>query len=138
MDDQFLSGIKDFIQFKHLVAEDVLIIFYVFCALALPFFAWYFLLWVIRRYAVLYRLYKTGQYSIFFSFVLWVVRKIKFFRDKIDEKITWHSFSLNQKLKFLAMFVIMVGFSELFLRLMFEYLIAYIHIHDWLKPVTVS
>ena len=125
-------------QFEILIAEDVLAVFYVLCALVLPLFAWYFLLWVIRRYAVLYRLYKTGQYSIFFSFILWIVRKIKFFRDKIDERITWQHFTLDQKIKFLALFIMMVGFSELFLRLMFEYLIAYIHIHDWLKPGTGS
>lgn len=131
---QFLQDIKAFIQFKFLIAEDVLTVFYVMSAIMLPFASWYFLLWVIRRYAVFVRFYKAGKYSLFFSMILWVIRNIKFFQNKIDEKITWQTLTASQKIKFLVLFFIVVGFSELFLRLIFEYLIAYLHIHEWLKP----
>ena len=138
MDIQFFLKIKEFIQFEFFIAEDVLTVFYVICAIILPFVSWYFFLWVVRRYAVVIRFYKDGKYSIFFSFIMWVIRKIKFFQTKIDEKITWQSFTWTQKLKFIAMFLIITGFAELFLRLIFEYLIAYMHMHDWMKPGDIS
>ena len=125
---------KEFFQFRSLIAVDVLPIFYALCALIIPIASWYFLLWLIRRYAVAIKLYKSGQYSLFFSLLIWIIRKIKFFRDKIDEKITWSSLSPTQKLKFIAVYLFIVVFAELFLRLTFEYLIAYIHMHEWMKP----
>jgi hypothetical protein len=66
------------------------------------------------------------------------VRKIKFFKNKIDEKITWQSLTLTQKLKFILLFIMLVGMSELFLRLIFEYLIAYMQMHEYLKPIAIS
>ena len=108
MDNQFFLKIKEFIQFEIFIAEDVLTVFYVVCALILPFVFWYFFMWVIRRYAVLIRFYKDGKYSIFFSFIMWFIRRIKFFQKKIDEKITWQSFTWSQKLKFIVMFLIKI------------------------------
>ena len=125
---------KEFFQFRFLIAVDVLPIFYALCALIIPIASWYFLLWLIRRYAVAIKLYQSGQYSLLFSLLIWIIRKIKFFRDKIDEKITWRSLSPTQKLKFIAVYLFIVIFAELFLRLTFEYLIAYIHMHEWMKP----
>ncbi|MBT3725064.1 MAG: DUF4282 domain-containing protein [Gammaproteobacteria bacterium] len=138
MDIQFLQQIKEFIQFKFFIAEDVLTVFYVICAILIPFASWYFLLWVIRRYAVVIQFYKDSSYSIIFSFIMWIVRKIKFFKNKIDEKITWQSLTLTQKLKFILLFIMLVGMSELFLRLIFEYLIAYMQMHEYLKPIAIS
>ncbi len=132
-----LETIQDFLQFRVFIAEDVLIVFYVLCALLIPFAAWYFLLKVIRRYAVVIKLYEAGRYSLLFSFVIWMLRKIKFFRDKIDEKITWRSLDASQKFKLVVLYVLMVFFAELFLRLTFEYLIAYMHMHEWLKPANI-
>ena len=134
MDIQYLEKIKEFLQFRFFISEDVLTVFYLLCAILIPFASWYFLLWVIRRYAVVIKLYKSGRYSLIFSFLIWIIRKIKFFRDKIDEKIAWHSLSTTQKLKFIGLYLLIVGFTELFLRLMFEYLIAYMHMHEWMKP----
>ena len=129
-----LETLKDFLQFRVFIAEDVLIVFYLFCALLIPFAAWYFLLKVIRRYAVVIKLYEAGRYSLFFSFLVWMLRKIKFFRDKMDEKITWKSLDSSQKFKLIARYIIMVFFAELFLRLMFEYLIAFMQMHEFLQP----
>lgn len=136
--NQFFQDMIAFIQFKHLIAEDVLTVFYVLCAIILPIAFWFFLFWVIRRYAVVMQLYKDSDYSIIFSLIMWVIRKIKFFKNKMDEKITWQSLSLKQKLKFIGMYLMIVGFSEIFLRLVFEYLIAYMHMHEWLKPGGIS
>ncbi len=129
-----LETLKDFLQFRVFIAEDVLIVFYLFCALLIPFAAWYFLLKVIRRYAVVIKLYEAGRYSLFFSLLVWMLRKIKFFRDKMDEKITWKSLDSSQKFKLIAIYIIMVFFAELFLRLMFEYLIAFMQMHEFLQP----
>jgi hypothetical protein len=130
LDTQFFLKIKEFILFESLIAEDVLTVLYVICAITLPFAAWFFLMWVVRRYAVVIRFYKAGNYSIIFSLIMWVIRKIKFFQNKIDEKIRWQAFTWTQKLKFITIFIIMTGFAELFMRLLFEYLIAYMHMHD--------
>lgn len=138
MDNQTFLRIKEFIQFETLIAEDVLTVLYVICAIILPFVTWYFCLWVIRRYALVMQFYEDGKYSIFFSFFMWVIRKVKFFQNKIDKKITWQSFTLIQKLKVIVIFLIISGLSELFLRLIFEYLIAYMHMHDWMKPAGIS
>jgi len=134
LDTQFFLKIKEFIQFKYFIAEDVLTVFYVASAIMLPFVSWYFLLWSIRRYAVLSRFYREGRYSIILSFVMWVVRKIKFFQNQIDQNITWRSLTSTQKLKFVILFLMMVGLSEIFLRMTFEYLIAFMHMHEWMKP----
>ena len=138
MDIQFLQKIKEFIQFKFFIAEDVLTVFYVICAILIPFAAWFFLLWAIRRYAVVMQFYKDSNYSIIFCFIMWLVRKINFFKNKIAEKITWQSLTLTQKIKFILLFIMIVGMSELFLRLVFEYLIAYMQMHEWMKPSTIS
>ncbi len=129
-----LETIKDFLQFRVFIAEDILIVFYLVCALLIPIATWYFLLKVIRRYAVVIKLYEAGRYSVFFSLLIWLLRKIKFFRDKMDEKITWRALDSSQKLKLIGIYIFMVFFAELFLRLMFEYLIAFMQIHEFLKP----
>lgn len=138
MDIQFLETLKEFIQFKIFIAEDVLTVFYLFFAILIPITSWYFLFWLIRRYAVLISLYKSGRYSIFFSIIVWFIRKIKFFRDKIDEKITWLNLNSAQRLKFISLYVLLVFFAELFLRLTFEYLIAFIQMHEWMKPLSMQ
>ncbi len=130
--------LADFFQFRLLVAADVLKVFYVFCALCIPVFAWYFLFYIVRRYAVIMQGYQDSRYSALFAVLMWFVRKIKFFRKTMQEKVTWQVFTPAQKLKFIALYVLMVGFAELFLRLMFEYLIAFIHMHDWLKPLAAA
>ena len=133
-----MSGLMDFLQFRLLIAEDVLKVFYLMCAICIPVAAWYFLLWVIRRYAIFMELYKDAQPSLLFMIFIWIVRKIGFFRKAVQQQITWQTLTPTQKLKFLGLYVLMVGFAELFLRLMFEYLIAYIHMHEWLKPVAAT
>ena len=125
---------QDFIQFKLFIAQDVLIIFYIIMVIALPIFSWYWLSWIVRRYAVVLRLYKETKQSLIISFILWLVRRINFFQDKIEQKLSWHSLSKTQKLKFISIFILIVAFSELFLRLLFEYLIAYMQMHEWMNP----
>jgi len=128
-----METLKEFTQFRLFISEDVLVVFYLLCVILIPFAAWYFLFWAIRRYSLVIELYKSGRYSVLFSFLVWIIRKIRFFRDKFDEQITWSSFTSIQKLKFIALFLFIVVLAELFLRLMFEYLIAYMQMHELLK-----
>lgn len=126
---------QDFIQFKVFIAEDLLVIFYIIMAISLPFVIWFWLSWMLRRYAVFLRLYKSTKRSLIVSFIVWIVRRVKFFQSKVDEQLSWKSLSTSQKLKFIAVFLAIVIFSELFLRLMFEYLIAYMQMHEWMDLI---
>ncbi len=128
---------QEFIQFKLFIAQDVLTVFYIVMAVVLPFACWFWLSWVIRRYAAVLKLYKDVKYSLIVSFIMWLIRKINFFQNKIDEKLSWKSLSTSQKLKFIAVFLFIVIFAELFLRLTFEYLIAYMQMHEWMNPVNL-
>ncbi|MCB0627974.1 MAG: DUF4282 domain-containing protein [Saprospiraceae bacterium] len=121
--------------FERFVAEDVLIVFYIVCAVLIPIASWYFLIWVIRRYAVVMKIYDSTRSTLILAVFVWIVRRIKFFRDRLDEKLTWQTLSMGQKAKFLAMYCVIVVLAEVFLRLTFEYLIAYMHMHEWLRPV---
>jgi hypothetical protein len=129
---------KDFLTFDFFIAEDALVVFYLTCALLIPLVSWYFLLWVVRRYAVVMKLYTSGRSSLLVSLLIFIMRKIRFFREKVDRKITWQSLTAAQRLKFLVVFLMIVFFAELFLRLMFEYLIAFMQMHEWLKPHAVT
>ena len=129
---------QDFIQFKLFIAQDVLTVFYIVIAIILPFICWFWLSWIVRRYATVIKFYKEAKRSLIISFIIWIVRRINFFQNKIDQKISWKSLSTNQRLKFIAIFLFVVIFAELFLRLTFEYLIAYMQMHEWMNPVKVK
>lgn len=130
-----LFDINDFIQFKYFIALDVLPVFYIAIAILLPFVCWYWIAWMVRRYAVIFQLYKNTKHSVIISFVIWIISRINFFQNKIEKELSWGSFSVGQKMKFISLFAFVIIFSELFLRLTFEYLIAYMQMHEWLSPV---
>lgn len=89
---------------------------------------------MVRRYAVILRFYKSTKRSLLIILISWIVSKINFFQHKIDQKLSWKSLNTSQKLKFIALFLFIVFFAELFLRLTFEYLIAFMQMHEWMKP----
>ncbi len=129
---------QEFIQFKFFIAQDVLTIFYIVMAIVLPVICWFWLSWIVRRYATVIKFYKEAKRSLIVTFIIWIIRRINFFQNKIDKKISWNSLGTSQKLKFLAVFLFIVAFSELFLRLMFEYLIAFMQMHEWMNPINVQ
>jgi hypothetical protein len=135
VNDHYLQILADFFQFKFLIAEDVLSVFYLLCAICIPVAAWYFLLLVVRRYAAMMQLYKGGEYPVVFSTLLWIMHRIRFFPQSIQQRIAWGIFTPRQKFKFLTLYILMVFFAELFLRLMFEYLIAFIQMRDLLQSI---
>jgi len=121
---------NSFFSFDTFIALDVLRIFYLLGMIVLPFVSWFFLLWVVNKYSALFRFYKGIQHSIFISIIVWVMSKIKFFKKYVDKKTSWNMLSLTQRLKFILLFMLIVFFSELFYRLLFEYLIAFMQMHD--------
>ena len=125
---------RDFLQFKTFIAQDTFNIFYLVIALILPFLCWFWLSWMIRRYAVIVRLYKKTNRSLILMILVWIINKIKFVRKGLEKDLSWESLDRSQKIKFILVFLGLVFFSELFLRLTFEYLIAFMQMHEWLNP----
>lgn len=96
----------DFFTFKSFISTEILIIFYYLGALILPIGTWILLIRLIHKYRILNKIYENG------------------------EEIIWKSLNTKQKTKFLAFFVSIFVFVELFWRMLFEFLIAYMQIRD--------
>ncbi|MCK5726484.1 MAG: DUF4282 domain-containing protein [Thiotrichaceae bacterium] len=104
----------DFFTFKSFISTEVLILFYYLGALILPISIWFFMLWVIRKYRLLDTAYKTGK------------------------ALLWKSLSRKQRIQLSAFFIISFLFMELFWRMFFEFLIAYMQIRDTLLQILIS
>ena len=96
----------DFITFKSFISTEVLIIFYYIGALILPVGLWTLLTWLIRKYKYLNTAYENGK------------------------AIVWKSLNKQQQTKLVAFFITSFLFMELFWRMLFEFLIAYMQIRD--------
>ncbi len=96
----------DFLTFKSFISTEVLIIFYYLGALILPIGIWFLLTWLIRKYRLLNTAYQNGK------------------------ELLWKSLNRKQQAKFVAFFVITFLFMELFWRMFFEFLIAYMQMRD--------
>ncbi len=96
----------DFITFKSFISTEVLIIFYYIGALILPVGLWILLTWLIRKYKYLNTAYENGK------------------------AIVWKSLNKQQQTKLVAFFITCFLFMELFWRMLFEFLIAYMQIRD--------
>ena len=96
----------DFLTFKNFISIPVLIAFYYFGAIIFPFFMWVFSRWLMKKYALLGDIHNKGK------------------------EIFWAALSGQQKLKLVAVFLVAFIFMELFWRMLFEYLIAFIQMRD--------
>ena len=96
----------DFLTFKSFISTDVLIIFYYIGAFILPVGIWVFLAWLIRKYRFINATYENGK------------------------EIIWKSLNKKQQAKILALLITSFVFMELFWRMLFEFLIAYMQIRD--------
>ena len=96
----------DFLTFKSFISTEVLIIFYYIGALVLPVGIWILLKWLIGKYRFLNVTYENGK------------------------EIIWTSFNKKQQTKLVAFFMVSFLFMELFWRMLFEFLIAYMQIRD--------
>ena len=96
----------DFLTFKDFISIPVLIGFYYLGAVVMPIFMWLISFWLGQKFTVISNIRHAGK-----------------------EKI-WQSFSIKQKILFIAMFIVAFLFMELFWRILFEYLIAYMQMRD--------
>jgi hypothetical protein len=101
----------DFLTFKTFISTETLIIFYYLGAVILPIFSWILLSWLIEKYKLLDTSYKSGK------------------------ELFWKLLTKKQQGKFIAFFVVVFLFMELFWRMLFEFLIAYMQIRDALLQV---
>ena len=96
----------DFLTFKSFISTEVLIIFYYIGAAILPVGVWFLVAWLIRKYNLVDAAYKKGKETI------------------------WKSLNKKQQTKLVIFFISFFLFMELFWRMLFEFLIAYMQIRD--------
>ncbi len=94
----------DFLTFKTFISIEALIVFYYLGAVLLPFGAWSLSVWLIRKYGAAKVVYQTGK-SVF-----------------------WDRLNLPRKLRLIFLFAVAFLFMQLFWRMLFEFLIAYMQI----------
>ena len=102
----------DFLTFQSFISLPALIVFYYLGALILPFITWHFCLKLIKKLNILHITLKKGQ------------------------QLAWQTLDTKQQAIMLLLFILMIGMAELFWRMMFEFLIAYMQIHDALVTTT--
>lgn len=96
----------DFLTFKSFISIKALIIFYYIGALILPIGIWLLINWLIQKYDFFDAAFKKGKEAI------------------------WKSLNKKQRVKLFMFFVFFFFFMELFWRMLFEFLIAYMQIRD--------
>ena len=101
----------DFLTFKTFISTEALIIFYYLGAITLPIGLWLLLTWLVRKYKLLNTAYENGK------------------------ELLWETLNKKQQIKFAAFFVISFLFMELFWRMLFEFLIAYMQMRDALLQI---
>ena len=96
----------DFLTFKSFISTEVLIMFYYIGALILPIGIWHLLTRLIGKYIFANDAYEN------------------------EKEVIWHSLNKKQQAKLVAFFISSFLFMELFWRMLFEFLIAYMQIRD--------
>ncbi len=96
----------DFLSFKSFISIPVLIAFYYFGAAIFPFFMWFVSTWLMRKYRVIGDMHTKGK------------------------KMVWGALNIKQKVMLISAFLMAFLFMELFWRMLFEFLIAYMQMRD--------
>jgi len=96
----------DFLTFKTFISTDALIVFYYIGALVLPVGLWILLFWLLRKFKLMNAVFEQGKSMI------------------------WETLTGQQKIRLMTLFVVCFLFMELFWRMLFEFLIAYMQIRD--------
>lgn len=104
----------DFLTFKRFISIDALIVFYYFGAVVLPVATWFLVVWLVRKYSSVRSAYEMGKDTF------------------------WQALSPKQKGWLLFFFAMAFLFMELFWRMLFEFLIAYMQIRDALVQSQIS
>lgn len=101
----------DFLTFKSFISTEVLIVFYYLGAIVVPIGVWLSLVWIIQKYNMVGTVYESGK------------------------EIVWASLNSQQKMKLIVLFITSFLFIELFWRMLFEFLIAYMQMRDALLQI---
>jgi len=96
----------DFLTFESFISTEVLIVFYYLGAVILPFGGWFLFTWFINKYGLLNAAYENSKGML------------------------WASLNRKQQTKLAVFFVVSFLFMELFWRMFFEFLIAYMQMRD--------
>ncbi len=104
----------DFLTFKSFISTEVLILFYYLGAIILPVSIWSVIIWLIEKYKFVDAAYIKGK------------------------EVLWRSLNRKQKIKLIALFICCFFFMELFWRMFFEFLIAYMQIRDALLQTQLT
>lgn len=96
----------DFLTFKSFISTEMLIFFYYIGVIILPAGAWYLVSWLIQKYQFVSVTYEKGKETI------------------------WKHLNHKQKNRLIIFFISTFIFMELFWRMLFEFLIAYMQIRD--------
>jgi len=104
---------NDFLSFNHFISPGVLIVTYYMGAVLMPL-----LLWLSRHY---------------------LINKISLFSDldEIRQRI-FSSLGTRNEILFITAFIMMFFFMELMWRMMFEAMIGYFQMHDYLQYLTAN
>ena len=96
----------DFLTFKTFLSIDALIVFYYAGAVVLPLLVWSFSAWVLQKY------------------------KIVDFVNQHKRRLTGKPFNRSRRIKMILLFIWLFVFMELCWRMLFEFMIAYMQMHD--------
>ena len=99
-------NIVEFLIFKRFISIEILITFYYMGAIILPVGLSIFTKYLIKKYELMSEPYSKGK-----SFL-------------------WALLNTKQKLKLIGLFVLFFIFAQLFWRMLFEFLIAFIQMRD--------
>ena len=103
----------DFLSFNRFITQDVLIFFYYIGAVVMPIFLYFSRSAVLRRFTF----FKTADETIHGFFA---------------------TFSFQQKVMFWVLFIIMFFCMELCWRMVFEAMIGYFDMHEYLRALQKS
>ena len=101
----------DFLTFKTFISTEALIVFYYIGSLILPIGIWVVFIWLIQKYKYINTAYENGKV------------------------IVWKSLDRQQRVKLVSFFIVIFLFLELFWRMLFEFLIAYMQMRDALLNI---
>jgi len=96
----------DFLTFNIMISIPVLIGFYYLGAVICPIAMWFCMRWILQRYPILKDLYTEGS------------------------RWTWQQLPRDKKWKIMTLFAVMFLMGELFWRMLFEYLIAFMQMRN--------
>ena len=102
----------DFLTFKSFISMECLILFYYIGSVVLPVGLWFLMLRLVGKYRMIQATYEEGKTRL------------------------WNALNMKQRIGLIAFFLVPLFLAELFWRMLFEFLIAYMQMRDALLGLT--